>query len=229
MTAKRKLWMTVTAAVLVVSLLASILLVFADEYVPSPAPTYTPVYTPAPTPVPTGQPFTQPGNGQVEDHVEDGTGSKEFYTVQTGNGNTFYLVIDKDRLDDNAYLLSQVDEADLMEFVEDGAPEETPQVVLEETPEPVTEEEEPQKRHYGLWTFLLILLLGGAAAMWYFRVYLPREEEPAITTSEGLEVMDADYSPADPENFPEEPAEGPEEPVTEPPETMEEGGEDHGQ
>ena len=141
MTGRRKLWMAVTAAVLVVSLLASILLVFADEYVPSVAPSYTPAYTPAPTPVPAGQPFTQPGNGQVEDHVEDGTGSKEFYTVQTGNGNTFYLVIDKDRLDDNAYLLSQVDEEDLMEFVKDEAPEETPQVVLEETPEPVTEEE----------------------------------------------------------------------------------------
>ena len=229
MTGRRKLWMAVTAAVLVVSLLASILLVFADEYVPSVAPSYTPAYTPAPTPVPAGQPFTQPGNGQVEDHVEDGTGSKEFYTVQTGNGNTFYLVIDKDRLDDNAYLLSQVDEEDLMEFVKDEAPEETPQVVLEETPEPVTEEEEEEHGHHGLWTLLLILLIGGLAALWYFRMYLPREEEQTITTSEGMEVMDADVTPADPEDFPEEPADETATPLTEEPATVEEGGEDHGQ
>ena len=125
MTQQRKLWITITSVVLVISLLASILLVFADEYVPTVQPTPSPIYT--------GQPFTQPGNGQVEDHVEDGTGSKEFYTVQTHNGNTFYIVIDKDRMDDNAYLLSQVDERDLMEFVEEEPVEETPQVVLEDS------------------------------------------------------------------------------------------------
>ena len=88
MTQQRKLWITITSVVLVISLLASILLVFADEYVPTVQPTPSPIYT--------GQPFTQPGNGQVEDHVEDGTGSKEFYTVQTHNGNTFYIYINAD-------------------------------------------------------------------------------------------------------------------------------------
>ena len=56
MTQQRKLWITITSVVLVISLLASILLVFADEYVPTVQPTPSPIYT--------GQPFTQPGNGQ---------------------------------------------------------------------------------------------------------------------------------------------------------------------
>ena len=177
MTKQRKLWISITSVILVISLLASILLVFADEYVP--------VIQPTPSPVYTGQPFTQPGNGEVEDHIEDGTGSKEFYTVQTHNGNTFYIVIDKDRMDDNAYLLSQVDERDLMEFVEEEPVDETPQIVLEEAP--VEEAEEPERSHSWVWTLLLLLAAVAGLAYWYFRMYLPNQEETTITESEGME------------------------------------------
>lgn len=188
MTQQRKLWITITSVVLVISLLASILLVFADEYVPTVQPTPSPIYT--------GQPFTQPGNGQVEDHVEDGTGSKEFYTVQTHNGNTFYIVIDKDRMDDNAYLLSQVDERDLMEFVEEEPVEETPQVVLEESPV-----EEPERSHSWIWTLIILLAIAGGAAYWYFRMYLPGQEETTISESEGMETPETEDAV---EDFPTE-------------------------
>ena len=191
MTQQRKLWITITSVVLVISLLDSILLVFADEYVPTVQPTPSPIYT--------GQPFTQPGNGQVEDHVEDGTGSKEFYTVQTHNGNTFYIVIDKDRMDDNAYLLSQVDERDLMEFVEEEPVEETPQVVLEESP--VEEPEEPERSHSWIWTLIILLALAGGAAYWYFRMYLPGQEETTISESEGMETPETEDAV---EDFPTE-------------------------
>ena len=191
MTQQRKLWITITSVVLVISLLASILLVFADEYVPTVQPTPSPIYT--------GQPFTQPGNGQVEDHVEDGTGSKEFYTVQTHNGNTFYIVIDKDRMDDNAYLLSQVDERDLMEFVEEEPVEETPQVVLEESP--VEEPEEPERSHSWIWTLSILLAIAGGAAYWYFRMYLPGQEETTISESEGMETPETEDAV---EDFPTE-------------------------
>ena len=191
MTQQRKLWITITSVVLVISLLASILLVFADEYVPTVQPTPSPIYT--------GQPFTQPGNGQVEDHVEDGTGSKEFYTVQTHNGNTFYIVIDKDRMDDNAYLLSQVDERDLMEFGEEEPVEETPQVVLEESP--VEEPEEPERSHSWIWTLIILLAIAGGAAYWYFRMYLPGQEETTISESEGMETPETEDAV---EDFPTE-------------------------
>ena len=191
MTQQRKLWITITSVVLVISLLASILLVFADEYVPTVQPTPSPIYT--------GQPFTQPGNGQVEDHVEDGTGSKEFYTVQTHNGNTFYIVIDKDRMDDNAYLLSQVDERDLMEFVEEEPVEETPQVVLEESP--VEEPEEPERSHSWIWTLIILLAIAGGAAYWDFRMYLPGQEETTISESEGMETPETEDAV---EDFPTE-------------------------
>ena len=187
MTQRRKLWMTVTAIVLVLALLSSVLLVFADEYIiPEVVPTYEPYATPTPSESSSGA-FTTPGNGQVQDHV-DSEGSKEFYTVQTHNGNTFYLVIDKERLDDNAYLLSQVDERDLMEFVEEEeVPEETPEVVLEE---PVIPEEEKSSGRGLFWTVLLLALAAGGAAFWYFRMVKPNQEEQTIPQSEGMEQPD---------------------------------------
>ena len=176
MTAKRKLWVSITAVVLVLSLLASIALVFADEWVPpanTPAPTYVPVTTPATA-------FTQPGNGEVEDHVNE-NGSKEFYTVQTRNGNTFYIVIDKARTDDNVYMLSAVDENDLMKFTEEETVETTPEVVIQE---PVVQEEQPQKKsHGGLWLLLFLLAILAVAAGFFWKVVLPKRNEQTIESA----------------------------------------------
>lgn len=189
MTAKRKLWVSITAVVLVLSLLASIALVFADEWVPpanTPAPTYVPVTTPATA-------FTQPGNGEVEDHVNE-NGSKEFYTVQTRNGNTFYIVIDKARTDDNVYMLSAVDENDLMKFTEEETVEATPEVVIQE---PVVQEEQPQKKsHGGLWLLLFLLALLAVAAGFFWKVVLPKRNEQTIE-SENMETGEVEDFPTE--------------------------------
>ena len=189
MTAKRKLWVSITAVVLVLSLLASIALVFADEWVPpanTPAPTYVPVTTPATA-------FTQPGNGEVEDHVNE-NGSKEFYTVQTRNGNTFYIVIDKARTDDNVYMLSAVDENDLMKFTEEEAVETTPEVVIQE---PVVQEEQPQKKSYGwLWFLLILAAIGAVAAGFFWKVVLPKRNEQTIE-SENMETGEVEDFPTE--------------------------------
>ena len=64
------------------------------------------------------------GAGEVLDvsgnHVEDYDGM-EFYVIQTPNGKTFYMVIDKANSENNAYLLTEADAADLLNFTgEDG-------------------------------------------------------------------------------------------------------------
>ena len=46
--------------------------------------------------------------------------NKQFITVQSKNGNYFYLVIDRSGDTENVYLLNLVDEADLMALMEDG-------------------------------------------------------------------------------------------------------------
>lgn len=197
---KRKLWIQITAAVLTVSLLASIVLVFADEYV---TPEVTPSMVPISTPTPAPSAFTTPGNGEVQDHVDDG-GSKEFYTVQTKNSNTFYIVIDKARMDDNVYMLAQVDEGDLADFVGEPKVEETPEVVIGEE---VEETKEKKGGGWILWILLLVLLGGGA--YWYFFMERPVQKETtneAENRPEGLETgeePDMEDLPLD-EELPEE-------------------------
>lgn len=52
-------------------------------------------------------PFTIAGNGEVEDNIVDDP-SKEFFTVKTKGGNTFFLVIDRARNSENVYMLSMI-------------------------------------------------------------------------------------------------------------------------
>ena len=76
---------------------------------------------------------------------EDG---KEFFTITTPSENVFYLVIDRQRTENNVYFLNAVTEKDLLALAEaDPEPEVTEQVVQPEpAPEPVPEPEpEPEK------------------------------------------------------------------------------------
>ena len=52
--------------------------------------------------------------------TESDVQNKQFITVQSKNGNYFYLVIDRSGDTENVYLLNLVDEADLMALMEDG-------------------------------------------------------------------------------------------------------------
>ena len=88
-------------------------------------------------------PFSTPGNGQLVDDKGNDS-SKQFLTVQTKNGNTFYMVIDRAGSSENVYMMSLVDENDLAEFLDETKEtekKEEPEVVLPETtttPEPET-------------------------------------------------------------------------------------------
>ncbi len=141
-------------------------------------------------------PFSVAGNGQLLDDITDDD-TKQFLTVQTKNGNTFFMVIDRSRNSENVYMLSLVDERDLAEFIEEEEPEpaeEKPAVIVEEPrSEPVQEEiqPEPEKGGMGLGAVLTIILLGAGCVggYYYFKIWKPkREEEDA--ESEDLEFYD---------------------------------------
>lgn len=143
-------------------------------------------------------PFTIAGNGEVEDNMVDDP-SKEFFTVKTKGGNTFFLVIDRARNSENVYMLSMIDEYDLQEFLDDEdrngkQEEETPAVVLPETkpePTPDVEIEEPKEESSGGMNKILLLVfvaaLGGAGAFFYFYIYKPKPKEET-PQSENLET-----------------------------------------
>ena len=79
--------------------------------------------TAAPTVEP-GEGFTEDGNLVTRDLLYDKHTNKQFITVQTSGGNTFYIVIDYDKPVDEdgeqyqTYFFSVVDEADLLAAME---------------------------------------------------------------------------------------------------------------
>ena len=81
----------------------------------------------APAPEPTiepGEGFSEEGNLVTRDLLYDEHTNKQFITVQTSGGNTFYIVIDYDKPVDEegeqyeTYFLNVVDEADLLAAAE---------------------------------------------------------------------------------------------------------------
>ena len=67
-----------------------------------------------------GEGFTEDGNLVTRDLLYDKVTNKQFITVQTSGGNTFYIIIDYDKPTDEdgeqyqTYFLNMVDEADLL-------------------------------------------------------------------------------------------------------------------
>lgn len=71
-----------------------------------------------------GEGFTEDGNLVTRDLLYDKATNKQFITVQTSGGNTFYIVIDYDKPTDEdgeqyqTYFLNMVDEADLLAAIQ---------------------------------------------------------------------------------------------------------------
>lgn len=61
----------------------------------------------------TAKPFTPDGTGTVVDNATDEDG-KEFFTITTPSENVFYLIIDRQRTEENVYFLNAVTEKDLL-------------------------------------------------------------------------------------------------------------------
>ena len=156
-------------------------------------------------------PFSVAGNGELLDDITDDE-TKQFLTVQTKNGNTFFMVIDRSRNSENVYMLSLIDECDLAEFIEEEKAEpveEKPEVIVEEPKtEPVQEELQPQpeKGGMGMGALLTSILLGagGVGGYYYFKIWKPKREEEEAE-SEDLEFYDGGaYVNEDQENGQEE-------------------------
>ena len=82
--------------------------------------------TDAPVTIEQGEGFTENGSAVTRDLLYDKYTNKQFITVETRNGETFYLVIDYDKPTDEegeqyeTYFLNLVDEADLAALLGDG-------------------------------------------------------------------------------------------------------------
>ncbi|EOS38954.1 hypothetical protein C808_02271 [Lachnospiraceae bacterium M18-1] len=153
-----------------------------------------------------GTTFSVPGNGELVDDLPEDE-SKQFLTIQTKNGNTFFMVLDRSNNTENVYMLSMIDENDLAEFIGDGGEQKEkeqvqPSVVIPETENPSvsTEQEtetkdapEDEEKKGGMSTGTLLavvlLLAGGIGGFYYFKVWKPKQDEDE-SDEEGMEFYD---------------------------------------
>lgn len=151
------------------------------------APTAAPTQAPSPTPIiqyvpiGPGMPYKADGNAHTLDVLYSAATNKQFITLQSKNGSTFYLVIDYDKPIDEAaemyetYFLNLVDERDLLALLSDEEKEELPTPspeIIYVTPVPTTvpmptaapEKGGSSDRMTAVLALGAILLLGGAGA-----------------------------------------------------------------
>ena len=138
--------------------LGSSLIYITDDDIPV-VPVVTATQTAEPTAAPTpepivqteyitigpGMPYLADGNSHTLDVLYSAATNKQFITLQSKSGNTFYLVIDYDKPIDaeaemyETYFLNLVDERDLLALMSDEekeeAPTPTPEIIYV-TPEP---------------------------------------------------------------------------------------------
>ena len=150
--------------------------------------------------------LTPDGNLSLIDDIGSSTRSgKQFITVETRNGNVFYLIIDRDdEGEETVHFLNQVDEADLLTLMgDDASATETPAVCnckekcaagavntncpvcknnlsecsgKEVVAEPEPEAEQPEKKsNGGLLVIVLLLALAGGGAFAYVKFIKPKQ------------------------------------------------------
>ena len=168
-----------------------------------------------------GAALTPDGNLSLIDDIGSSTRSgKQFITVETKNGNVFYLIIDRDdEGEETVHFLNQVNEADLLSLMGDDAPAaETPAVCnckekcvagavntncpvcknnlsecsgKEPVTEPEPEPEQPEKKSSGgLLVIVLLLALAGGGAFAYVKFIKPKQGMKVSTDPDDYDFED---------------------------------------
>ena len=150
-------------------------------------------------------PLTPEGNLTIVDDLEgEQTEDKQFITVKTKAGNTFYLIIDRAGKENNVYFLNLVDETDLTALMEEdgtleplpgeGAVPTVPETEPEPTPEPETEVKEPlpTKSMNPVPILIILLVILGGTGLWYFKLRKPKSSFKGSTNLDEYSFDDDD-------------------------------------
>ena len=150
-----------------------------------------------------GAALTPDGNLSLIDDIGSPTTSgKQFITVETKNGNVFYLIIDRDdEGEETVHFLNQVDEADLLKLMDEEEVaeftkpvEETKPEVVETVPE-ITEptpEEKPKSTNMLPAILTLIVLACGGGFFVFKKVQEKKKEQEAAKPAPDADYVDDD-------------------------------------
>ena len=144
-------------------------------------------------------PLTPDGNATLVDQASDKDG-KEFYTFTSPAGNQFFLIIDKQRSDNNVYFLDYVTEKDLISLAKKD--KENPLITEipeseNKQPEPEVKEEKPveetkpekKQNNTGIFLILLLVTVGVGIVAYYFKILKPKQELEAADDFEEIEFL----------------------------------------
>ena len=166
-------------------------------------------------------PLTPEGNLTLVDDIKvEESSDKQFVTLQSKNGNYFYLVIDRSGDKENVYFLNLVDEADLMALIEDKDKKTEPPKVctcsekcetgkvksdcplcvndlnqcVGKTTKPA--ETAPEKKSNTGSLLIILLLIGGLGGAFYFFKTLKSKQK----TKGDIDPLDYDYDEDEDDN-----------------------------
>lgn len=177
-------------------------------------------------------PLTPKGNLTSVDDVhqisdEDTIEDKQFITVQSKNGNTFYIIIDRSGDTENVYFLNAVDDADLMALMEDEdksavtatctcitkcevgsvntdcpvCSKDKDKCASTSTATPVPTEKEPTEEKQSSSASLIILVLfalaGAGGAFYWFKIKNKKSSTKGTTDPNDFYEEDEDYETED--------------------------------
>ena len=133
-------------------------------------------------------------SGDTEKYKENPVDVRQFLTFQTKSGKTMHLIVDHSSNQDNARLLTEVGEQDLLNMIES---EDKNTIKVEEPKKEEVKKEEPtvvpvkEEKKSGIGSFLIVaLVIGGVVgAGYYFKVVKAKEDRML----EDFEEDDEDY------------------------------------